>query len=286
MSTSLLSGCTSLFFQPTRYIHSNPIEEKYICEGIYFNSKDGTKLTGLWFPADAEKAKGTIIHFHGNAQNMTSHYKYSAWMSSFGYNVFTFDYRGYGASEGVARSMKAAVEDSEAALQAVLEMPGVDPDKIILFGQSLGTAMAIAAAAESGFDPAAMILEGSFYSYKGVSRGFLARRWITWPLLPLPTALITGKYAPKNEIKKIHAPKLFIHSVNDKIVVYSQGKKLFSQAPEPKEFINVPNGHIDAFTLYASYYSPKVLEFLDKALNLKENASDDEKTADGGNEEN
>ena len=267
ISVSFLSGCTGLFFHPTRHKYSNPLDEGYECEGMYFESKDGTRLTGIWFPSTAANPKGTIVHFHGNAQNMTSHYRYISWITSPGYNVFTFDYRGYGASDGTAGSMKDAVEDSVAALQAVLEIPGVNPDKIILFGQSLGTAMAIAAAAESNFEPAALVLEGSIYSYKSIARSYLARHWVTWPILWLPTVAITGNYVPKNEIRKIKAPKLFLHSVKDNIVPYSQGTRLFKAAPEPKTFLDVPNGHIEAFTFYGNYFSPRLLKFLDEVLN-------------------
>jgi len=266
---SFLSGCTALFFQPTRYKYSNPLDEGYSCEAMYFNSKDGTRLTGLWFPATAANPKGTVVHFHGNGQNMTAHYRHIGWIALHGYNVFTFDYRGYGASSGTAGKMGHAAEDSEAALQAVLEMPGVDPDKIILFGQSLGSAMAIAAAAESDFAPAALVLEGSFYSYKSMARAYLTNHWVTWPLLWLPSVAITGSYAPKDEIQKINAPKLFLHSVNDQIVPYSQGKKLYEASPGPKEFWDVPNGHIEAFTFYGNYFSPRLLKFLDEALNGK-----------------
>lgn len=264
-ASMFLSGCTGLFFQPTKKLYSDPSENGYPCLGIKFNSKDGTMLTGIFFPATTA-AKGTIIHFHGNSQNMTAHYPFISWASKFGYNVFTFDYRGYGASKGVAHSMTDAVQDSIAALETVLDMPGIDVDKIILFGQSLGSAMAIAAAAETGFEPAAIVLEGSFYSYKSIAKSVLMKRWITWPLLPLPYIAITGKYAPKNEIQKIKAPKIFIHSIKDSIVPYEQGKKLYEHAPGPKEFWDVPGGHIDAFIMYSNKYSPMLLKYLDKVL--------------------
>lgn len=266
VSSLLFSGCNFLFFQPTRTIHSNPLSQGYNCEAITFESKDGTPLTGLFFPSTSQ-AKGTIVHFHGNGQNMTAHYLYIAWAARHGYNVFTFDYRGYGASGGKTGSISSAVKDSVAALEAALELPGVDPDKIILFGQSLGSAMALAAAAETGFDPAAIVLEGSFYSYKGVARAYLSRHWITWPIIPLPTIAITSSYAPKNEINRIKSPLLFIHSLRDNIVSYKQGRKLYDVAKGEKVFWDAPDGHTEAFSLYSNYFSPRLLQYLEDILN-------------------
>ncbi|MBP5286937.1 MAG: alpha/beta hydrolase [Elusimicrobiales bacterium] len=272
--TLFLTGCTHLFFAPTRYAYSNPVDEGYIDEAFTFESKDGTKLTGMFFPSRTAVTKGTVVHFHGNGQNMTSHYRSIAWIAAHGYNVVTFDYRGYGASGGRAGSVPGAVLDSVAALQTALDLPGVNVDKVIVYGQSLGTAMALAAVAESGFEPAAVILEGSFYSYKGEARAVLAKHWITWPFLWLPTVAISDKFAPKDEIKHIKAPKLFIHSVKDTLVPYSQGKKLYKAAPEPKLFWDVPAGHVEAFTFYGNYFSPRLLEYLDKVLKNKPGAED------------
>lgn len=274
--STCLSGCTHLFFAPTKYAYSNPMNDGIISEAMRFESKDGTPLTGLFFPATTANTKGTVVHFHGNGENMTSHYRYASWLATYGYNVFTFDYRGYGASGGRAGSLEGAVLDSIAALQAAFELPGVDIDKIILFGQSLGTAMALAAAAESEFDPAAIILEGSFYSYKAEARHVLAKHWITWPFLWLPSLTISGEYTPAEEIKKIKAPKIFLHSLKDTIVPYSQGRKLYEASPEPKQFWNVPNGHIEAFSFYGNVFSPRLLEYLDKVMQSKDKQNNNE----------
>ena len=270
-----LTGCTHLFFAPTRYAYSNPADEGYIDEAFTFESKDGTKLTGMFFPSRTGITKGTIVHFHGNGQNMTSHYRSIAWIAAYGYNVVTFDYRGYGASGGRTGSIPEAVLDSIAALQTTLDLPGVNIDKIIVYGQSLGTAMALAAVAESGFEPAAIILEGSFYSYKGEARSVIAKHWVTWPFLWLPSVAISNKFSPKDEIKNIKAPKLFLHSVKDTLVPYSQGKKLFNAAAEPKLFWDVPAGHVEAFTFYGNYFSPRLLDYLDKVLKNKAGSEDE-----------
>ena len=110
-----LTGCTHLFFQPSGNIFSDPASDGFKYEAIKFASEDGTGLTGMFFPS-AGIPLGTVVHFHGNAQNMTAHYPYSAWLAKEGFNVFIFDYRGYGASGGIA-TLDGVVMDGKAALE-------------------------------------------------------------------------------------------------------------------------------------------------------------------------
>ncbi len=260
LALPLVSGCTHLFFQPTRHIHSDPAELGYRYEAIKFESLDGTPLTGMFFPPDREP-RATIVHFHGNGQNMTAHYRYSAWLAKEGYNVFIFDYRGYGASGGKA-TLDGVVMDGKAALEHALKLPGASPDRIIVFGQSLGGAVGVAAAGESGFKPLAMVLEGTFYSYRGVGRQVLLDRWYAWPFAWLPAVAVSGAHPPSESVGRIDCPKIFIHSEKDSIVPYSQGRKLFDAAPEPKFFWKTPSGHIDAFGAHGEHFRPLLKEFL------------------------
>ncbi len=260
----LSGGCTHLFFQPSRNILADPAAAGLKYETIKFKSGDGTELTGLFFPP-AGPPLGTVVHFHGNAQNMTSHFAYSAWLAGEGYNVFIFDYRGYGASGG-RPTLDGLVMDGKAALAQALKLPGARPDKVIVFGQSLGGAIAAAAISESGFKPAAMIVEGTFYSYKSVASAVLRRHWLTWPVSWLPWVAVSGRHAPKDNLGKIVCPKLFIHSELDGTVPFAQGRKIFDAAPEPKEFWTVPAGHIEAFGAYRRVYGPRLLEYLKAAL--------------------
>lgn len=258
------SGCTHVFFKPTRHIHADPAAEGRRYEAIKFASSDGTPLTGMFFPPEG-KPKGTVVHFHGNGQNMTAHYPYAAWLAGAGYNVFTFDYRGYGASGG-RPSLAGAVADGRAALEHALLLPGAEPGKIIIFGQSLGGALAVAAVGESGFKPAALVLEGTFYSYRRVAAAVLRSHWLTWPASWLPYLLVSGGHSPADSIAAIDCPKVFLHAVGDNTVPFAEGKKLHDAATGPKEFWEVPAGHIEAFTAFHSAYAPRLLVFLDSAL--------------------
>lgn len=259
-----LSGCTHLFFKPTSRIHSDPAAAGQRYEAIKFASADGTELTGLFFPPSGTP-KGTVVHFHGNGQNMTAHFQYSAWLAEEGYNVFIFDYRGYGASGGKA-SLGGVIDDGRAALAHALKLPGAEADKVIIFGQSLGGAVAVAAASESGFKPAALVLEGTFYSYRQVAAATMRRHWLTWPFSWLPAFMVSGRHSPSEHIAPLTCPKFFLHSVNDGTVPFAQGRKLYEDAGQPKEFHEVPAGHIEAFSAFRHAYAPRLLKFLDKAL--------------------
>jgi len=261
---ALLSGCTHLYFEPSRRAFSDPSKNGYKCEAITFNSADGTPLTGLFFPA-AGKPKATVVHFHGNAQNMTSHYPYSAWLAAEGYNTFIFDYRGYGASGGKP-GLEGAVQDGVAALQEAVKLPGADAGRIIVLGQSLGGALGVTAAARSGLKLKALIVEGTFYSYRQVGAERLKAHLLTWPLAWLPYVAVDGRNSPSDYIGKLDCPKLFIHSPADWIVPYSQNRRLYDAANGPKEFWDVPDGHIEAFGGHRKEYGPKLLAWL-AALN-------------------
>ncbi|OGR43613.1 MAG: hypothetical protein A2X35_09390 [Elusimicrobia bacterium GWA2_61_42] len=262
--TVFLGGCTHLFFQPSREIFSDPAAAGIKYEVIKFKSGDGTLLTGLFF-APAGVPRGTVVHFHGNAQNMTAHYPYSAWLAKEGFNVFIFDYRGYGASGGKP-DLDGLVLDGKAALAHALKLPGARPDRIVIFGQSLGGAISLAAAAGSELKPAAVVLEGTFYSYKSVASAALRRHWLSWPLSWLPWVAVSGRHAAKDSVGSLTCPKLFIHSEKDRTVPFSQGKKLYAAACPPKQFWPVPAGHIEAFYAYRETYGPKLLDFLADAL--------------------
>lgn len=259
-----LAGCTHLFFKPTRNIYVDPAQQNIKYEVIKFKSADGTDLTGMFFPAAGEP-KATVVHFHGNGQNMTAHHYYSAWLAAEGYNVFIFDYRGYGASGGRA-TLDGVVRDGVAALNHALKLPGADPARIVVLGQSLGGAVAAAAVGESGFKPAAMVIEGSFYSYRQVAAEVMRRHWLTWPFSWLPWLAVSGRHSPSDYVAGIGCPKLFLHAVNDGTVPFAQGKKLYEAAPGPKDFLEVPAGHIEAFGAFRRSFAPRLLAFLDSSL--------------------
>ncbi len=267
-------GCGGMYFHPSNY--ADPRFEPVMTgaglnyEAVTFRSSDGTELRGIFFPSTAT-ANGTIVHFHGNGQNMTSHAFQVAWLAKDRYNVFVFDYRGYGASDGKP-SISGAVEDGAAALRYVRSRPGVDPERIVVFGQSLGGALAIASVAkENPSGVKAVVVEGTFASYRALARDKLNDLWLTWPLQYPLSYFFPDSMSAKRFVKQIAPrPLLVIHGDADRVVPLKHGLALYDEAADPKQLWQVPGaGHLGIFykqSGFADELRPRLVEFLDNVL--------------------
>lgn len=248
------AGLDNVFYYPDHREYTTPAADGYKYEEVQFQSKDGTKLSGWFIPAQG-KALGTVVHFHGNAQNMSAHYSYVAWLPANGFNLFVFDYRGYGKSEGKL-SRQGVYADSVAAVETIKSRTDIDQNKIILFGQSIGGANVLAVAGNNHFDGVVGVAtDSAFSSYKGVAIDH------TFLLKPLAALLISNKLSPKNTIQNIApVPLLLIHGTADQVVPYKHAQKLFEKAGEPKELWTVPGGqHTEALGPYRAEFAPKLL---------------------------
>jgi len=250
------------FYYPDSVEYQTPEKHGLKYESVTFKSKDGTKLHG-WFVPAVGKAIATVIHFHGNAQNLSSHFSFVRWLPEKGFNLFVFDYRGYGKSEGKP-DREGVHEDGVAALNYIRARKDIDPDKLFVFGQSLGGAVAIRAIADAGASGIrAVVLESTFDSYTAIAKEKA-------PDL-LASLFISDKLSPDDVIADLSpVPMLFIHGTSDRIVPYARGKRLFDLAKEPKELWTIKNGrHTEAFTTYVSIYQPKLVEFFKQCLKQK-----------------
>ena len=142
-----LSGCTGLFFQPQKELVFDPETIGLDYEDIDFASADGTRLHGWFFEAQSERL-GSVLLLHGNAENISTHFASVAWLPEVGFDAFVFDYRGYGRSEGVP-TLEGLHQDAVAALDWLIAMPGIEPENVAVFGQSLGGAVALSTIAAS-----------------------------------------------------------------------------------------------------------------------------------------
>lgn len=265
-------GCLGRFFYyPDRNVYHTPAKVGLRYEEVSFPSLDGTSLSGWFIPAPGT-ARGTVIHFHGNAQNMTAHFSFVHWLPRAGYNLFVFDYRGYGKSAG-APDRAGLFEDSQAALRYVAGRSDVDPERLVVLGQSLGGSNAIAALGVPGAPRVqAVAIESAFASYRSIVREKMAQisvlSLLRWPLSYL---LIGDSYSAIDTVAAISpVPLLLIYETEDNIVPISEGEKLYRKAREPKEFWKVPGGmHAGAFAQSDSPYRKELVEFYDKALRGK-----------------
>ena len=233
-----------MFYHPDTKVYRTPADDGLEYKDVRFTSADGTVLSG-WFVPSTTPAAGTVIHFHGNAQNMTSHYSYVSWIPENGFNLFVFDYRGYGASDGRV-SREGAYQDSVAAIRYVQERDYVDPDKIIVFGQSLGGANAIAAVGGNEFTGiVGVVIDSAFSSYEEVGKDHVASS-----LKPLAGSLLTDARSPVDVVAKISpCPLVIIHGTDDKVVPYYHAERLYAKAKAPRELWTLHGGrHTDALT--------------------------------------
>jgi fermentation-respiration switch protein FrsA (DUF1100 family) len=272
-----LPACTSLVFHPTREHVLTPDQIGLAYRDVEFQAADGVRLHGWFLPARAPRI-GSVLFAHGNAQNVSSHIGSVAWLPAAGFDVLLFDYRGYGSSEGEA-SLAGLQLDFEAALDAMLGTIETDRDHIVVFGQSLGGALAITALADSPNRGRvrALVVEGAFTSYRDLAREKLAGFWLSWPLQwPLAFA-IDDQYRPIEAIGTLAPmPVLVIQGETDVVVPAHHGEALFDAAGVPKTLWLLPEtGHIQALAL--PEIRARLLDYL-RAM-LDDPAPDQEKRA-------
>lgn len=233
----------SQFYQPDHRDYGTPAQHGLAYEPVAFQSADGTRLTGWFVPAKGvthpRQARGTVIHVHGNAQNMGAHFGFVDWLPAQGFNVFAFDYRGYGQSEGTPTA-KGIVEDTQAAFEALHARNDIDPHKLFVFAQSLGAATAITAL---GTGP-----QRAYFRAAALEAGFSAYGRIASEKIPGAGWLMDDHFSADNYIAELHMPCLIIHGTADAIVPFHHGEILFQKAREPKQFMPVEGGsHLSTF---------------------------------------
>ena len=260
-----LAGCSSLFYYPSRVLFYDPVKMGFPPREVNFRASDGTKLFGWFFPARGSRpAKGTIVQFHGNSENLSSHFLSLLWVVEHGYGLFIFSYRGYGKSEGEP-DQKGTYLDGLAALDQGWALNDRAP-RFIVHGQSLGGAIAARAFADFPHrqQTSLLVLESTFASYKDVARRKMASYWLTWPLSPLAMVLVSDSYSAEESIKNLRIPLLVIHDLQDPVVPFAGAEEFFEEAKNApwKEFWKPVQGrHVGA--LKSDEWRKKYIELLD-----------------------
>jgi fermentation-respiration switch protein FrsA (DUF1100 family) len=198
---------------------------------VTFASSDGEKLLAWFVPPDAGKA--LVIYFQGNAEGLAARVGRFTWLTADGTGLLALCYRGYGGSSGTP-SEDGLIRDAAAAYGFARER--TPARRIVLFGESLGTAVAVALAA--GHDVAAVILDAPFTSAAEVGAA-------AYPFAPVRW-LMKDKFRSDERIGRVTAPLLVMHGEQDRIVPIRIGEKLFALARQPKRFMRFPQGgHVD-----------------------------------------
>jgi len=209
-------------------------------EPVTFATGDGLTLQGWFVPAPDPPARFTVIVFNGNAGNRAHRATFAAALRRHDVAVLLFDYRGFGGNPGRPTEWGLAL-DARAARTYLLGRPDVDPSRIVYFGESLGTAVAVDLATEH--PPAALILRSPFASMAEVGQ-------VHYPFLPVRW-LLRDRFAAADVIARVTSPLLVIAGERDAIVPLAQSRRLYDAAREPKQMVVIPGADHNDYALYA-----------------------------------
>ncbi len=267
----VISGCGHLFYYPTKHVYYTPDQFKLEYQDYKLKSKDGTELDSWLVKADpAVKRRGLIVHFHGNAQNLSSHFLNLAWATKEGFDVFIFDYRGYGKSEGDP-SQKGIYEDALTAMNFGLELFNQrkkdDKEKFIIYGQSLGGIISLRAIADFEFKDkvSLLVMDSTFMSYQDIGFDKLASVWFLFPFSPLAYVLVSDSYAADDTLDQVRMPLLVVVGEKDKAVPAKFGKKIHKYSKANKKWIwKLDEGqHIDVFHIDEGKHRTEFIKLID-----------------------
>lgn len=203
----------------------------------------GEKISALYLPNS--EARFTILYSHGNGEDLgDGRVRLEDWRR-LGFSVFAYDYRGYGTSEGTATEQHA-YQDIETAYQHVTNNLNVAPDRLILYGRSIGSGPSVYLATKEKI--AGLILETPFTS--------TFRVVIPFPLLPF------DRFANLSRIRDVRVPLLILHGTLDEVVPFSHGQALYQAANQPKTFVVIEGaGHNNLSDVAGDRYGKALKEF-------------------------
>lgn len=261
----LLQGCSSLFFYPDSITHRTPefYELKY--KDIYFDSYDKTVLHA-WHIYPKAESKGLIFLAHGNAQNLSSHFVSWVWLVEEGYELFIFDYRGYGKSHGEI-DLQGSIEDTSAALS---HLESFYKKEYVVCGQSLGGTLLLNALKDRANDKVkAVVIDSTFTGFSDIANDKMSKVWLAWPFQWIPYLSLDNDFDAKDKVALIDKPILFLHGSLDPIIPPNNSWQLFELSNSPKEFWLVKDAqHIRA--LDNKKVQDDFLDFLNKGRHYYE----------------
>jgi fermentation-respiration switch protein FrsA (DUF1100 family) len=240
-----------LIFQPSPGVDWTPEALGIEAESLFLEAEDGVRIHAFFLPSPG--ATRSLLFLHGNAGNASHRLPNAAELAALGANVLLLDYRGYGLSEG--RPFEQGVyADARAGLEHLRGGRRVPLERVVVFGRSLGGAVAVDLAAERPL--AGLILESTFTSVADMARAVIG----------IPLGPLIGRRFPSDEkIARVRCPILFFHGDRDRIIPFELGRRLFAVAPEPKAFETIAGaGHNDTTLVGGAPYFQRIRRFLDQ----------------------
>jgi fermentation-respiration switch protein FrsA (DUF1100 family) len=238
-------------FKPTAALSLTPAARGIAFEDVILTTSDGVRIHGWYVPAP--DARAVLLFFHGNSGNISNRIDSIEIFHDLGLSVFIIDYRGYGRSEG-RLSIAGTTLDGLAAWRWLTEEKGAPAENVVVFGRSLGGAIAVDLTRYA--EPGALILESTFSSLPDMVRvDFLA---------PLARLIIGDVWNSVDVVSTLVVPTLCIHSPDDWIVPYRLGKRLYDAVAGEKTFVEIRGGHNEGFMESIAVYRPALDAFLTK----------------------
>jgi hypothetical protein len=272
-----LSACLFLFvrqnrfiFVPSREISTVPSDLEMDYQEVWLpvisgeNHQESTpeKVHGWWIPAPVDtrsksKSEWVLLFLHGNADNISENLRHSNRFHRLGFSVLIVDYRGYGLSEGNFPTESTVYEDVETAWNYLVNQRGIPPEKIVIYGHSLGGAIAIDLASRQP-QAAGAIIEASFTSM----RDMVDYQYPYFNIFPIDL-ILTHRFDSINKVKNLKMPILFTHGTADEVVPTSMSKALFDAANEPKKLFIIPTAdHNNIAKVSGEKYFETIREFM------------------------
>jgi hypothetical protein len=248
-----------MLYYPTREIELTPETLGFKYEDVTLTASDGVHINGWFLPAGSSaiasakaerEPKHTALFFHGNAGNISDRFEKLQVLHELGVNTFIIDYRGYGRSEGKPNE-EGTYRDAQAAYEYLTQQRKIAPRSIVVYGESLGSA--IAADLASKVEVGGLILEEAFTSTGDVGQKM-------FPFLPVRW-LVRNKYDTLSKLPRIKVPLLIIHSRDDEFFDMRHAQRLLAAANEPKRLVELRGGHNDAFLVSAPLYRAALQQF-------------------------
>lgn len=245
-----------LIFYPDRHLVGRPDVAGLEYEDVFFNASDGVKLHGWIISSEPGLAPKTwLLFLHGNAGNISHRLENVSLLVSYGFSVFIIDYRGYGRSSG-RPSEKGLYRDASAAFDYLAQRPDVNLSELIVFGRSLGGAVATELCRNR--KPAGLIVESSFTSIRDMAG-------VHFPFIP--KCLVSDMFNSLSKVEELTVPALFVHGENDELIPFQYGRRLFDAYGGLKEFYPIPrSGHNDTYIVGGSAYFEKLKSFAMKTV--------------------
>lgn len=253
-------GCDHVFYQPSSEMVDSPEQYGIEFEEFTIPTADFQTLYGWRLHSKKKVTYGTFVQFHGNADNMSTHFRSLAWVTDAGFDLVVFDYRGYGKSSGLPER-GLLVTDSKLILDWVLK--NSKTTDVILVGQSLGGAIAVPSLSKSPSERVRLlVLDSTFDSYRKITRQKLSNFFLTWPFQYPLSYLVSDSLSPQDYISRIPTPILFLHSKADPIVPYQRGYSLYKISKSSVGF-----WEFETPSHTAGFHIPK-LNFREKLIKL------------------